>query len=54
MVERYIMSYLIQFCVRFNYLQPILYHVKSENATLFGTSLSRYYFRNVTDTHYSQ
>jgi hypothetical protein len=31
------MSHLIQFCVRFNYLQPILYHITLYNATLFST-----------------
>jgi len=47
-------SRLIQLCVGFNYLQHSLYHITLYNAALFGTSLSGYYFRNVTDTHYLQ
>ena len=45
---RYVLSCLIQFCVGFNYLQHSLYHITLYNAALFGTSLSGYYFRNVT------
>jgi len=45
---RYVISHLIQLCVRFNYLLPILYHITLYNEKLFGASLPSYYFRNVT------
>jgi len=38
------MSHLIQFCVSFNSLQPILDHVILHNATLFLYFLSRLLF----------
>ena len=51
---RYVILYLIQFCVRSNYLQPILYRIKLYNTMFLAATLLRCYFRDVADTRYSQ
>ena len=51
MLVCYVVSYLIQFCITFNYLQPTLYHINC-TTQCFSILLSRVFILGMLHTHF--